>query len=186
MEEEKSYKLKIDIARGLFEAEGSEEFVKRGFDSFKEVVKEKGASFVVVNENGASAEYPVNEKKANSAKKVSKSSNSSIIKDLNLKPKDGKSLKEFYAEKNPESNIERNTVFVYYLEKILNINDITADHIFTCYKEMGLKIPLNLRQSIFDTASSRYGYLDGSDTQHIKLIIRGENFVEHDLPKQKG
>ena len=184
--EDKIYKLKIDVAQGLFEAEGSEEFVKQRFNSFNEIIKERKTSFLapVAKENSSSNLIP--SKKINEGKKFSRTSSFSIVKDLNLRPKDKKPLKEFYNEKAPGTNIEANTVFVYYLEKLLGINNITVDHIYTCYKEIGLRTPGNLKQSIVDTASNRYGYLNGSDMQAIKLNVRGENLVEHDIPKTKA
>jgi hypothetical protein len=181
MSEEKIYKIKIDLGQGLFEAEGSKEFVEQNFESFKEVIREKKAVFV---KEKASSELNSTENK-NKRKKFVRGGSFSIVKDLNLKPKDKKSLKKFFEEKHPETNIESNAAFVYYLEKTLGITSITPDHIFTCYKEIGLRIPGNLRQSIVDTGSSRYGYIDASNMQDIKIIVRGENLVVHDLPKKR-
>lgn len=181
MPEEKIFKLKIDIAQGLFDAEGSEEFVKENFESFKEVVKDKKTPFV--------QEKPIStqddSEKKSKTKKSLRGGSFSIVKDLNLKPKDKKSLKAFFEDKRPDTNIENNTVFVYYLEKILDISDISIDHIFTCYKEVGLRIPGSLKQSITDSGSSRYGYIDTSEAQNIKIIVRGINLIEHDLPKKE-
>lgn len=185
--EDKIYKLKIDVAQGLFEAEGSEEFVKQRFDNFNEIIKERKLPFSipVAKENSSSDSIPL--KEINGKKKPSRPSSFSIVKDLDLRPNDKKPLKEFYDEKAPSTNIETNTVFVYYLEKLLNIKNITVDHIYTCYKEVvRLRVPGNLKQSIVDTASNRYGYLNGADMQDIKLNVRGENLVEHDLPKTKA
>jgi len=180
--DERTYRIKIDLAQGLFEAEGSESFVKESFENFKAVIKDKQTPFIapVNEEKGANR---VSSKKASGGRKTSRISSFSIVKDLNLRQKDQKSLKDFFKEKSPATNIENNAVFVYYLEKILGINNITVDHIFTCYKEAGSRIPGNLKQSIVDTASSRYGYLDGRDMQNIKVAVFGENLVEHDLPK---
>jgi len=180
MEENKQYKIKIDLAQGIFEAEGSEQFVNSNLERFKEIVA-KRETVLSDNKNITDVNNSNNEIK----KRVAKTSAMpSLVKDLNLKPKDKKSLNDFYQEKNPRSNIENNVVFVYYMEKILNILGITLDHIYSCYKEIGLKTPLNLRQSIADTASNRYGYLDASDMQNIKIIVRGDNLIEHDLPKK--
>lgn len=181
MSEEKTFKLKVDLAQGLFDAEGSEEFVKENFESFKGVVKDKKTFFV--QEKPISAQDDT--KKKNKTKRVLRGGNFSIVKDLNLKPKDKKSLKTFFKEKRPDTNIESNAVFVYYLGKILGISDIGTDHIFTCYKEVGLRIPGNLKQSITDSGSGRYSYIDTSDAQNIQIIVRGENLVVHDLPKKE-
>lgn len=180
MSEEKTFKLKIDLAQGLFDAEGSEKFVKENFESFKEVVKEKKITFI---RERSPSEQDSSQKK-NRTKRAARGSSFSIVKDLNLKPKDKKSLKAFFEEKKPETNIESNAVFVYYLEKILTVSVINIDHIFTCYREVRSRIPGNLKQSIADSGS-KYGYIDTSDMRNIKIIVRGVNLVVHDLPKKK-
>lgn len=88
-------------------------------------------------------------------------------------------------EKQPSTNIQRTTVFVYYLQYKLNIPNITIDHVFTCYKEMGIREPENLVQNISDTASSRYGYIDRQGGK-LTMSVKGRNFVEHDLPEKEG
>ncbi len=181
MAEENQFKIKIDLVQGIFEAEGNEQFVKENLQNFKEIIAKKEITTKKEMVNSDNKNTQSNPK----VRKFSKSNTFSIIKDLNLKPKDKKTLRDFYQEKSPLSNIESNAVFVYYLEKVLNLTGITIDHIFSCYKEVNLRTPMNLRQSIFDTASSRYGYLDTSNMQDIKVIVRGENLVEHDLPRSK-
>ncbi|MCR4436141.1 MAG: hypothetical protein QHH06_10210 [Clostridiales bacterium] len=109
-----------------------------------------------------------------------------LIKELDLRGTDEKtSLRNFFMEKQPSTNIQRTTVFVYYLQYKLNIPNITIDHVFTCYKEMGIREPENLVQNISDTASSRYGYIDRQGGK-LTMSVKGRNFVEHDLPEKEG
>lgn len=117
------------------------------------------------------------------AKTVTNKETLSIDKNLNLRPKDKKSFKEFYEEKQPGPAGDFNTVAIYYLTKILELSSINLNHIYTCYKEVNKKVPTAFAQSIFDIAS-RKGYIDSSDMNNLKLPLRGENFVEHDLPKK--
>lgn len=124
------------------------------------------------------------EKKPKSRKKNS-TKQFQILKDLDLSGKGvDKSLKDFVGEKKPKSNIEKTTVFIYYLQNILQISDITMDHVFTCYKDTGFKYPENLPQNLNDTSSSRYGYIEITGGKY-KMSIPGTNFVEHDLPKKE-
>lgn len=122
-------------------------------------------------------------------KKVPKSKNAesySLVKDLDLRG--NKSIPSFTAfvdEKKPSHNIQFNAVAVYYLSKYLNIKPITFDHIYTCYNFVKRKTSNKFRQSVIDTASTRYGYLDTNDTSDIKIPLLGMNFVEHDLPERK-
>ena len=103
-------------------------------------------------------------------------------KELDLLPKNKMSFKNFCEEKKPTTNIEFNAVAVYYLEKILEKKDIGINDVYTCYKNVGRKVPNALKQSLTDTSSSRYGYIaTGNNCYTIPVV--GENFVEYDLPK---
>jgi len=104
----------------------------------------------------------------------------SIIKDLNLMPKGKKSFADFIAEKQPSSNQQKCTVAVYYLNQILDVASIGVDHVFTCYKSAGWRIP-NLGNVLRLTAFRR-GWLDTSNMMDVKLTTHGLNLIEHDLP----
>ncbi len=95
------------------------------------------------------------------------------------------SLRKFCEEKSPESGQDFNAVAVYYLQRILNVGGITPDHIYTCYKDTSRKMPGAFRQSLLDT-SNRTGNIDTKNTDSIVITVKGENFVEHDLPRKKG
>lgn len=124
-------------------------------------------------------------KKASSAKKITNTSyQPQFVRDLNLRPSDKKTLVEFLKEKNPSGNIENTAVIVYYLKEILKIDVVTPDHIFTCYRELNIKIPAVLPQNLRDCASNRYGFIDFKNGTCF-TNIRGINFVEQDLPKKK-
>lgn len=178
MEENKQFKIKLDLRQGLFEAEGSEEFVQKNLKEFKDIMSEKNFHPI---ENIQTENEP-NNGIALKKKNVKSSPGPILIKDLNLQPSGKKSLKDFYTGKAPGSNIEKNVVFVYYLEKILEITNITISHVFTCYREVNLPLPVNLRQSLVDTSSSRYGYLNGI-MKDLKISVQGDNFVQFNLPK---
>jgi|SRR5215472_15905138 len=107
-----------------------------------------------------------------------------IVKDLNLKADNASvSLRDFWSKKKPHGFLEHNTVFVYYLTMVKKAEGINQNHIYTCYKDVGARIPGAFYQSLLDTAR-RKGWLDTQDTQNIRVTTVGENFVEHDLPRQ--
>ena len=124
--------------------------------------------------------------KTTKSKKKSISSNPQLIKNLDLSGKKGEveSLKDFLEKKKPKSNVQITTACVYYLQNKLNIDEITPDHIFTCYKTAGYRMPNNLMQNLTDTCSSRYGYLSRKDGKYT-LSVLGTNLIEFDLPKQE-
>ena len=107
-----------------------------------------------------------------------------LLKDLDLSERNGAnvSLKDFVAEKNPSSNVQKTAVFVYYLQNKLNIEEITIDHIFTCYKSMSFRMPNNLKQNLTDTCSSKYGYISRKDGKYTMTVV-GANYVEFDMNK---
>ena len=131
------------------------------------------------SETAASPEKKPRSRKKNNAKQPQ------LVKDLDLSGNGAeKSFKDFIDEKRPKSNIEKTTVYIYYLQNILKIDGITMDHVFTCYKNSGGKLPINLQANLTDTSSSKYGYIETVGGKY-KMSIAGINFVEHDLPKKE-
>lgn len=128
------------------------------------------------------------EKESSVEKKIRKKNSSKEIyqinKDLNLSPKDKAFLKQLVEFKKPQSNIEFNAVVIYYMQKILNIESISIDDVYSCYKDIGRKVPNALKQSLTDTCSSKYGYIAVNNNSY-SISVKGENFVELDLPKEK-
>ena len=108
----------------------------------------------------------------------------SLVKDLNLRPTGKKSLRDFYAEKSPSSQQKQIAVFVYYLQHELQLEGITSNHVFTCFKNVEARPPKDLPQIIRNTAAKE-AWVDSSDTTSITITNHGENFVEHDLPESK-
>jgi hypothetical protein len=182
-------KLKIDLQTGALEVEGEESFVRDIYQDFKDKIslntdstpkKTVGKSFTEPQIKDISSNSKKGKKEVGKRKETYK-----ILSGLDLNSgSDKKSLKEFYSEKKPSSIGEKDTVFVYYLEKIAKIQNITIDHVFTCYKEVGQKVPNALRQSLLD-ASSRKGWLNTSSLVNMTVPIRGQNLIEHDLEKDK-
>ncbi len=107
----------------------------------------------------------------------------SIDKNLNLRPKTGKSFRDFAAFKNPKTAFEKNVVAVHWL-KSAAVKAIGPDQVYTCYKDAGWRIPTGLYNSLAVTASKK-GWLNTADMNQIAVTTQGENLVEHDLPHKK-
>lgn len=131
--------------------------------------------------NGQPKEEIQDIKKSNSSLSK-KTASYQIVQTLNLKPTGKIFLVDFFKKYPTTNNLERNLVFVYYLEKILEEKSIGINHIYTCYKEVGQKVPNNLYQSIVDT-KKRKGWIESSDMDNITISIVGENYLEHDMKK---
>ena len=178
-------KIKIDLLTGNIEAEGSQEFVEMIYNDFKDKLTIGLGEETPIQDSHQIIKKPL---KAKAPKKSAKSKGSkptlSILKDLNLDG-DGNTqgLREFFGQHKPSTNFQRNLIFTYYLQYILEITDITLDHIYSCYRHISsLKVPQQLQQSLWDT-SFRKGWLDTSQAEEIKVAIPGMNYLEHDMPK---
>jgi hypothetical protein len=121
-------------------------------------------------------------KKTGNIKKT-KSTSLSIIKDLNLKPRNKKTIDAFIADKQPSSLLEKTATCVYYLGHTLSIKGICYNHVFTCFKHLKWRLPADL-PNMMQQAGTK-GWLDTSSNDDIKITTHGENLIEHDLPKTK-
>ena len=130
------------------------------------------------------SERPAGPSKGARKAKRKRSRGPTVRKDLDLRPKGKTSLRGFAESKKPNNNDDKNVVSVYYLRLIADINTISIDHVFTCYREMGWREPTDLANSLATTASKK-GFLDTSKGEDIKLTPTGRNHVEHDLPPKK-
>jgi hypothetical protein len=118
-------------------------------------------------------------------KKASKSKPSlSLVKDLDLKPSGRKSFADFVNEKSPSSLAEKCVTCVYYMINELNQGPVSVNHVFTCFKHIGWRLPPDLAGVLYWTASQK-GWLDTANMSDIKVTISGDNLIEHDLSKQK-
>lgn len=188
-------KIRIDLKNGYLEAEGEEAFVKDIYTDYKDVLamvisrqseeRQQEIAAPALSDKKASA---VGSKKiADKAPKQMKTKNlesHKMLGDLDLNPQDGISLRAFIDSKNPAMAQEINTAIVFYLQKNLTIAAITTDHVYTCYKSAGKKVPTALVQSLKDTMRHK-GWIDASDLTKIHLTTAGENLVEHELPRQE-
>jgi hypothetical protein len=184
-------KLRIDLAQGVVEVEGDDSFVHEVYNDFKErllinqtfppkshTAENKPKSHSAFKSLAKpDSENPPKKKRTSSRGSAS----GSIVKSLNLSG-GGKveRLKDFYNKYNPSSNYERNLIFVYYLQQKLELEGITIDHVFTCYRDVGIKVPKALKQSLIDTSANK-GWLDTSSTDNITVAISGINYIEHDM-----
>lgn len=106
------------------------------------------------------------------------------LRGYDMTPKGGVSFKDFVAEKQPNTNHDRNVVAAYYLKEVRGEARVTLDHVYSCYKEQGWREPVHFANNLALTAH-RKGYLDTSNMDDIDLTPRGRNRVEQELPEQK-
>jgi hypothetical protein len=187
-------KLRIDISQGQLEVEGSDQLVREIYADFKDQLVGSRSSPTVRESTALKKPPSPNSEQVNAGQKSpgkkkasSGSVQPSMVKDLDLsgKLKKVERLKDFHASFTIGSNLERNLVFMYYLQHKIEISPITPDHVFTCYRDVGVKVPAALVQSLRDT-SNRRGWLDTANTSDLKVTTAGMNYLDDDLPKAKA
>ncbi len=194
-------KLRIDLSQGLLEVEGSETFVKTIYNDFKhhfvptppsaETVAEERPKRTrtrkrSTNSPAAAQTEPAGDgSEATSSKtKATRTQTYEIIVDLDLgASKRHPSLVDFMDAKVPITNDERNLVFTYYLQKSLNLSEITPNHIYTCYREAKIRAPINIESSLKTTAKLGWLVVEG-DGNRVSLSGEGTTYVEQNLPKR--
>jgi len=102
------------------------------------------------------------------------------VKDLDLRPKGKPAANDFAKEKAPSNLRQKCTVAVYYLVNVLELEAATASHVLTFFKEVGWPVPGDLLNTMHQAGSE--GWLDTKNAEDVKVTLRGESFVEHQLP----
>ena len=78
--------------------------------------------------------------------------------------------------------MERNTVFIYYLKRLKQIENAGINHVYTCYKMVKVPVPSKLYQSLIDTRKIK-GTIITDKIDDLQISTIGDNFVEHELPE---
>lgn len=106
-----------------------------------------------------------------------------LLKDLDFYKANPK-LAEFAGEKAPKSVIEKCVLLVYWFIHHGNVTPVTIDMVYTGFKDREWPVPADLANTLQQAGSK--GLLDSRDRQNLVLTTKGENLVDHDLPRQKG
>lgn len=113
-------------------------------------------------------------------RKIDRNSGLRLVPDLNFRPDEKQSWKDFFAEKAPSKDIETVLAAVYYMQHVMKLEKIGPSHIMTAFKEAGTSIPVDLRQTIRNAKNAKV-WLKFTDIEDIRTTTQGENFIEHEL-----
>jgi hypothetical protein len=84
----------------------------------------------------------------------------SLSKDLDLDGAGSPKFREFSDEKVPGNDY--------------------IDHVYTCFKYMSWRVPADLVNTVQKAGSK--GWLDTRNRDDLKVVVMGENYVEHEMP----
>src|SRR5262249_35065946 len=104
-----------------------------------------------------------------------------LLGNLNLRPADKPSLRDFFAEKKPDDQMAQVAVFVSYLTRTVGETNVGYDHLYTCFRNVEKRVPLDLPK-VVSNAARKKGWIDQKETKALRLTTAGENYVDHDLP----
>lgn len=145
----------------------------------------EGTLFGADLEEGEGSEEPISDhenvprQKRGDGPKTDRNAGLSLVADLDLMPDGKQSLKDFITEKKPGSAEEQVLIFVYYMVHTLSLSPITANHVLSCFKPVGKKVPVDLRQTIRNVAKNK-AWLN-TDLDNLRITTQGENHVDHVL-----
>ena len=171
-------KAKLNLKDGTIELEGSEAFVTKYLEIFRKEMKQFGFA-----EGEIKTQAPAPKKRR---RRTGKTPRLVAAISIDLKEKGEKpSLRNFYKEKSPKSDMERVTVFSYYLKTYLGINKAEAGHVVSCCKEVHCRIPADISQTFYNAQQHHAWLKVEKNGKFASITIQGENLVEKDLPRGK-
>jgi len=178
--------IKSAVKSGLMTPlQDSYSILEKGVIAAKEIISRTSSSGKKSTRNSGRGKSRKNEAvsegngiTSNDKKKTSTSGkNLKRLTNIDFVPKGKESLESFYKKFASKSDLERNLLFVFYLEEILEIKGITYDHIYTCYDSLDLNISENLQQTVRNTKSKK-GWIETSDAANITVTIKGRNKIK--------
>jgi len=102
-----------------------------------------------------------------------------FLNDLDI-TKANKDLKEFVTEKNPSTVTAKYLAIVYWLQKYMDVPEVTIDHVYTIFDILGWKtdIPSNPSVPLRDLKSKTHTLTREPGAEGYKLNFKGEQEVE--------
>jgi hypothetical protein len=90
-------------------------------------------------------------------------------------------FREFFNSKNPSGHVKRYLVIAYWLKEYREINEVHDDHIYTCYRALGMNVVKDIGSHF--RAGKQQGWFDSGTTQGTFTINHIGEGVVNDLGK---
>jgi hypothetical protein len=151
-----------------------------GITLAKEILSRTKATVIQSKgKRGNEATTSENESASNGRKKIGKANTrSKRLNDIDFHP-DGKAdLSTFVKKYSAKSDLERILLFVVYMKDVLEIENVTYDHVYTCFEELDLNTPPDVPQTTRNCAS-KAGYIDVSNSKSIIVTTNGKNKIRN-------
>lgn len=189
-------KANLDLVSCVFEFEGDAAFVKEELRELRELIRE-GLIPISASEkeiegipndsnqgmDDGAVEMAQQPETASKGKKPKpKNTRTPKVLPLDLTGGGNNSLKDFAEKKGPKNDIEKYEVIAYWLKKQLQIDEVGNDHMFTCLKALGWRVPREVGVALRNAKMSHASFDLGSTKGLYRLNHIGENRVEYDLP----
>lgn len=122
------------------------------------------------------------QKARGTGRKVDRNAGLKLVPNLNFRPTENPTFREFIDQKNAESDVEVVTAAVYYMQHIMNVEKIGPAHVMTAFKDASKPIPVDLKQTIRNIKKSKM-WVNFTDLEDIRMTTQGDNHVEHEMGK---
>jgi hypothetical protein len=105
-----------------------------------------------------------------------------LVGDVDFVPNGKTSLKNFFAEKAPGSDMDHVLVLCHFLQHTLQYTKFGPGHILSGFKHVGKPVPKDLKGTIRNMKKDK-AWLNFTDIESLRLTTEGDNRVEHELGK---
>jgi hypothetical protein len=105
--------------------------------------------------------------------------------DIDFVANSKQSLKDFFAQKTPNSDMDKVLVICHFLQYTAQCAKIGPGQVLTAFRHVAKPIPRDLKQTIRNIEKKAWISFN-SDIDHVRLTTEGENRVEHQLGKRRG
>lgn len=133
-------------------------------------------------EESSATEVNGGRKPRGSGRRIDRNAGIAMVPDLNFRPDGHPTLREFFGQKEPSSDMEQILVVIYYMQHMMALSKIGPGHIRTALHDVGKSIPLDLKQTVRNM-SGKKAWVKFSDLNDITTATAGENHVRHDMGK---
>lgn len=132
--------------------------------------------YIDAAEDSKAAKQP----KAKGARKAPPTPN--VLNDLGLDDAEV-SFKDFVKQKDVSNQVRKYLVTAAWFRKFKGVNEITPDHIFTCFQYMDWKYPNDMGKPFRNMKDTKSYFDNGEKPNHWAITIIGLNKVDQMKPR---